>query len=134
MNFIKNKNCLVYYNTLKSIFPSVGYKESKFLRDLKNQIIEYSLVKPNCSYEDVEKIFGNAEDVVFEYISSQGSKTIHRKVRKNKLRKRICTSLILLVVIEFFLYILFLCASYKRFNEAMPAIKETVIYEGEREP
>lgn len=40
MNFIKNKNCLLYYNTLKSIFPSVGYKESKFLRDLKNQIIE----------------------------------------------------------------------------------------------
>lgn len=60
----------------------MGYKESKFLRDLKNQIIEYSLVKPNCSYEDVEKIFGNAEDVVFEYISSQGVKPYIERFEK----------------------------------------------------
>lgn len=130
MNFIRNKNCLLYYNTLRSIFPSVGYKEGKFLRDLKDQIIEYSLVKPNCSYTDVEKVFGNAEDVVFEYISSQGCKVIHKKVQKNKIKKRILIFFISLSLMGFIFYTIFLCASYKKYSDSMPETKETIIYEG----
>lgn len=134
MNFIRNKNCLLYYNTLKSIFPSVGYKEGKFLRDLKDQIIEYSFEKPNCSYNDVEKIFGKAEDVVFEYISSQGCKEIHKKVQKNNLKRRFLFFFILLSLLGFLFYMMFLCASYKRFSNAMPEIKETIIYDGSIQP
>ena len=112
----------------------MGYKEGKFLRDLKDQIIEYSFEKPNCSYNDVEKIFGKAEDVVFEYISSQGCKEIHKKVQKNNLKRRFLFFFILLSLLGFLFYMMFLCASYKRFSNAMPEIKETIIYDGSIQP
>lgn len=131
---MKNKNCILYYQTLKSLFPDVGYKEGKFLKDLKLQIQRFALTHPNCSYEELELTFGKAEEVVFDYIESVGTDTIHSMVQKNTFRKRCIIGIVGTIILFYFTYVLYLYNSYKAYTESLPCSVETIIYEGERTP
>ena len=48
-----NKNCQLFYKRLRTLFPSIGFAEGKFLRDIKMQLRDYSIENPNAEYEDV---------------------------------------------------------------------------------
>lgn len=131
---MKNKNCLLYYKTLKSLFPDIGYRDGKFLRDLKTQIQNYSITHPNCTYEELENMFGKAEDVIFDYIESIGSSTVHRLVRKNAFKKKIFISFIIFIILFYSAYLVYLCSLYKEYSNSMINTKESIIYEGKRNP
>lgn len=74
-----NKNCQLFYKRLRTLFPSIGFAEGKFLRDIKMQLRDYSIENPNAEYEDVVKFFGNPEDVYVDYIRVQGREEIYNR-------------------------------------------------------
>ncbi len=131
MKRIKNKNCYLYYQALKNIFPEVQYKEAKFLRDLKIQIIEYGLLHPNCTYAEVEEFFGSVQSVISDYVELQGVMTVYESVSKKKLKKNIIIGIIICTTFLSIAYIIFLEASYRKYSDSMPVIKETIIHEGD---
>ena len=83
-----NKNCQLFYKRLRTLFPSIGFAEGKFLRDIKMQLRDYSIENPNAEYEDVVKFFGNPEDVYVDYIRVQGREEIYNRFQV----KRCCLS------------------------------------------
>ena len=75
---IRNKNCLQYYYIRRGLFPNVGYAEGKFLRDVKMQLRDYSLIHYDCTFEDVIANFGSPEDIVKDYLSNQQPQVLYQ--------------------------------------------------------
>lgn len=126
-----NKNCQLFYKRLRTLFPSIGFAEGKFLRDIKMQLRDYSIENPNAEYEDVVKFFGNPEDVYVDYIRVQGREEIYNRFQV-KLWLRWTLHIILIIsVIICIMLCYFLQQSYCLFNSIMPIRKETTIREGE---
>ncbi len=65
------KNESLYYKKLRFMFPNIGFREGRFLRDLRMQLNEYSITHPNASYEEICSFYGKPEDVLADYISSR---------------------------------------------------------------
>src|SRR5699024_12166411 len=84
-----NKNCQLFYKRLRTLFPSIGFAEGKFLRDIKMQLRDYSIENPNAEYEDVVKFFGNPEDVYVDYIRVQGREEVYQKFHFREIIKRL---------------------------------------------
>ena len=91
-----NKNCQLFYKRLRTLFPSIGFAEGKFLRDIKMQLRDYSIENPNAEYEDVVKFFGNPEDVYVDYIRVQGREEVYQKFQ---VRKCIHRALLFLIIV-----------------------------------
>ena len=77
---MKNKYCMQYYKVLKGLFPRLSFWNGKFLRDVKTQLRDFSILHPNATYDDVVDAFGLPEEVVEEYLNSQDSSQLHNKV------------------------------------------------------
>ncbi len=122
---MKNKNCLLYYKVLKSLFPDVGYAEGKFLRDLKAQIRQYSITHPNCTYEEVENFFGSAQEVAFDFIESKGIDNVYFSVKRTKLLRYIAIGAVVLMLLIFFTNLFFWFSAY--INFANDSVYEKVI-------
>ncbi|HJD39452.1 MAG TPA: hypothetical protein H9913_05440 [Candidatus Blautia stercoripullorum] len=126
-----NKNCQLFYKRLRTLFPSIGFAEGKFLRDIKMQLRDYSIENPNAKYEDVVKFFGNPEDVYVDYIKNQEEGRIYLKFQ---LKKRIRNAIGFLVLIVLFLWITYFLIwwkGYDIFSNNIPNVKVTTIEEGE---
>ena len=126
-----NKNCQLFYKRLRTLFPSIGFAEGKFLRDIKMQLRDYSIENPNAEYEDVVKFFGNPEDVYVDYIKNQEKGRIYLKFQ---LKKRIRNAIGFLVLIVLFLWITYFLIwwkGYDIFSNNIPNVKVTTIEEGE---
>lgn len=126
-----NKNCQLFYKRLRTLFPSIGFTEGKFLRDIKMQLRDYSIENPNAEYEDVVKFFGNPEDVYVDYIKNQEKGRIYLKFQ---LKKRIRNAIGFLVLIALFLWITYFVIwwkGYDVFSNNIPNVKVTTIEEGE---
>ena len=126
-----NKNCQLFYKRLRTLFPSIGFAEGKFLRDIKMQLRDYSIENPNAEYEDVVKFFGNPEDVYVDYIKNQEKGRIYLKFQ---LEKRIRNAIGFLVLIALFLWITYFVIwwkGYDVFSNNIPNVKVTTIEEGE---
>ena len=63
---IPNKAASEYYFLLKSIFPKITYEEARFLKEMKADIIEFSLTHPNCTYDTLVEEFGSPQDILLE--------------------------------------------------------------------
>lgn len=74
-----NKNCQLFYKRLRILFPSIGFAEGKFLRDIKMQLRDFSIENPGAEYEDVVEFFGNPEEVYIDYIHSQGKEHVYNR-------------------------------------------------------
>ena len=93
-----NKNCQLFYKRLRTLFPSIGFAEGKFLRDIKMQLRDYSIENPNAEYEDVVKFFGNPEDVYVDYIRVQGREEVYQKLQTRKYVQRILGLVIIVLL------------------------------------
>lgn len=128
---MKNKNCTIYYQNIKSLFPKVDYKEGRFLRDLRKQIEEYAMQHPNATYKEIEEAFGTPEDIIYDFFSLAGTLEVVKSVKKKKFQKLVI--LIVAATICFFIsaYLLLWYISYREYTDSLVNTKETIIYEGE---
>ena len=126
-----NKNCQLFYKRLRTLFPSIGFAEGKFLRDIKMQLRDYSIENPNAEYEDVVKFFGNPEEVYVDYIRVQGREEVYNRFQVKKWVRYIIYILLIISIIVWIITFFFFLKSYSSFNEAMPTLKEAIIQEGE---
>ena len=124
-----NKNCQLFYKRLRTLFPSIGFAEGKFLRDIKMQLRDYSIENPNAEYEDVVKFFGNPEDVYVDYIRVQGREEVYNRFQIKKWIRCIFYMLIILTVLFGIIFYYVLYQSYS-FNSNMPNIIEFNLEEG----
>ena len=125
-----NKNCQLFYKRLRTLFPSIGFAEGKFLRDIKMQLRDYSIENPNAEYEDVVKFFGNPEDVYVDYIRVQGREEVYNRFQIKKWIRCIFYMLIILTVLFGIIFYYVLYQSYYSFNTNMPNIIEFNLEEG----
>ena len=126
-----NKNCQLFYKRLRTLFPSIGFAEGKFLRDIKMQLRDYSIENPNAEYEDVVKFFGNPEDVYVDYIRVQGREEVYNRFQVKRWLRWTLHIILIISVIICIMLCYFLQQSYCLFNSIMPIRKETTIREGE---
>ncbi len=98
-NMIRNKNCLQYYYILRGLFPNVGYAEGKFLRDVKMQLRDYSLIHYDCTFEDVIANFGSPEDIVKDYLSNQQPQVLYQSVLLSRKKQMLIFAGILAILI-----------------------------------
>lgn len=105
---MKNRNHIIYYKKLKALFPKTDYEEGKFLREAKQQLNQYYMCNPSCTYVDIENTFGKVEDVVSDYIREQGSEQIYISVQKRKMKWLLFTFAILSIVTAVLVHTLFL--------------------------
>lgn len=126
-----NKNCQLFYKRLRTLFPSIGFAEGKFLRDIKMQLRDYSIENPNAEYEDVVKFFGNPEDVYVDYIRVQGREEVYQKLQARKYMRQILGLVIIVLLGIWITYSVIWWNGYNMFNNIMPIIEKTSIEEGE---
>lgn len=126
-----NKHCQLFYKRLRILFPSIGFAEGKFLRDIKMQLRDFSIENPGSDYEDVVAFFGNPEEVYVNYIQSWGRENIYHKFRSRKIIKYILIYIIIFMIIIWIMVFLIWFKSYRSFSNSVPEIKETIIDEGE---
>ncbi len=125
-----NKNCQLFYKRLRTLFPSIGFAEGKFLRDIKMQLRDYSIENPNAEYEDVVKFFGNPEDVYVDYIRVQGREEVYQKLQTRKYVQRILGLVIIVLLGIWITYSVIWWNGYNSFHSIMPEVKETTVKEG----
>lgn len=128
-----NKNCQLFYKRLRTLFPSIGFAEGKFLRDIKMQLRDYSIENPNAEYEDVVKFFGNPEDVYVDYIRVQGREEIYNRFQVKRWLKLVFHTILIVSAVVCFLFCYFLRKSFISFYvNTIPEITESTVEEGER--
>ena len=127
---MRNKYCVQYYKVLKGLFPRLSFWNGKFLRDVKTQLRDFSILHPNATYDDVVYAFGLPEEVVEEYLNSQDSSQLHNKVLVHRyIRMAFYGILIILALFIVGTYVLFF-TSYQEFLKYNPTISETTIEQG----
>lgn len=127
---MKNKDCILYYRTLKGLFPFIGIKEIKFLRDVKMQLHDFSILHPNCAYKDISDCFGLPEEIFKDYISSHGTESFSQKSLLHKKLHLILDFFILFAIIVCLFIISFYVKAYKTFEDSQEHISETIIDKG----
>ena len=125
-----NKNCQLFYKRLRTLFPSIGFAEGKFLRDIKMQLRDYSIENPNAEYEDVVKFFGNPEDVYVDYIRVQGREEVYNRFQVKKWLQLIFRAILIVTVIICIMFSYFLLKGYHSFRGIIPEITESTIQGG----
>ena len=126
-----NKNCQLFYKRLRTLFPSIGFAEGKFLRDIKMQLRDYSIENPNAKYEDVVKFFGNPEDVYVDYIRVQGREEVYNRFQVKRWIRYIAYLLLLIIPISLITYLFIFWKGYNIFSINIPTVNEIVIEQGE---
>ena len=126
-----NKNCQLFYKRLRTLFPSIGFAEGKFLRDIKMQLRDYSIENPNAEYEDVVKFFGNPEDVYVDYIRVQGREEVYNRFQVKRWIRYIAYLLLLIIPISLITYLFIFWKGYNIFSINIPTVNEIVIEQGE---
>ena len=110
------KDSYKYYKDVKKLFPINGKQEKIYLTHLKQQIDEYG----DVSYNDLEEIFGNPNQIYASYIESLDEDEVISKMNYKKLLKRLfITCIICVLVLSLFIF-------YKINQEADEAKKHRV--------
>ena len=126
-NMIRNKNCLQYYYILRGLFPNVGYAEGKFLRDVKMQLRDYSLIHYDCTFEDVIANFGSPEDIVKDYLSNQQPQVLYQSVLLSRKKQMLIFAGVLAIFITAVAVVFCYYRAYQNFLLYEPTIVETTI-------
>ena len=125
-----NKNCQLFYKRLRTLFPSIGFAEGKFLRDIKMQLRDYSIENHNAEYEDVVKFFGNPEDVYVDYIRVQGREEVYQKFQVRKCIHRALLFLIIVLLGIWLTYSIIWWNGYKSFHNIIPTTQDVIVRKG----
>ena len=114
-----NKDCKRYLGELKTLIPSAGKYEKKFIRNMKENLIEFSATNPDIRYVNICEHFGTPQDIVIEYFENVDTTYLIKHLKFSSVIRKciICAVLILAITcaIEARLY-------YKAYQEAQENI------------
>lgn len=127
---MKNKDYLLFYQELKTFFPNIGFEEGRFLKDIKLQLRDFSLMNPDCSYKKLTDTFGTPQELYNAYIQSQEVQASYTKSKPKKHMKAFCLCCISILLLIFLVTMLFHYKAYKYFTEHTATNSETIIEEG----
>lgn len=88
----------LYYKNIKKLFPAKSEKERQFLRDYKEQIDEYELDHPNCTYNELEEYLGTPIDIVVSYFQSVDSSYLLKQINIKRTIKKTCVIVFLIAI------------------------------------
>ncbi len=127
-----NKDCQLYYRRLKSLFPSIGFAEGKFLRDMKMHLRDYGIMHSRAKYNEIMKTFGKPEEVYMDYLESQGIEEICNRFQKRRNLRLIIYFVVIIGILVWASFTMVWWKSYEAYNTNIPSDKQTnVIIEGD---
>lgn len=92
-----NKDCKKYLGELKTLTPSAGKYEKKFIQNMKEDLIEFSSDNPDVSYVTICEHFGTPQDIIIDYFENVDTTYLIKKLRFSSIIRKciICAILIL---------------------------------------
>lgn len=120
-----------YYRDIKKIFPIHGKREKQFLNSLKEQIVEYENENNNCTFKDLENVFGSPIEIVVSYYQSINNDYLLKKINMKRLLRFTCIIIISLVLIIFVWKIALYNQGYHDFHNNIPIEYEETIEESD---
>ena len=108
----------------------MGIKEIKFLRDVKMQLQDFSVLHPNCNYKEISDCFGLPEEIFKDYISSHGTESFSQKSLLHKKLHLILDFFILVAIIMSLFIISFYVKAFKTFETNQEHTSETIVEKG----
>lgn len=94
-----NKDCKKYLGELKTLIPSAGKYEKKFVQNMKENLTEFSSANPDISYADVCEHFGTPQDIVIEYFENVDATYLIKRLKFSSIIRKciVCAVLILAI-------------------------------------
>lgn len=81
---MKKTNYEMFYQRVRCLFPSIGIKEGRFLKELRYHLQDFSFSHPNAGYEEITAFFGTPEEIVKNYIESEGIENVVKRFTVRK--------------------------------------------------
>lgn len=114
-----NKDCKKYLKQLKTLIPSAGRYERKFIQNMKNNLIEFASQNTNICYKDICERFGTPQDIIINYFENVDTEYLIQRLKISAIIRKciICAVLIIAITctIEAGLF-------YTAYQEAMEGI------------
>lgn len=131
---MKKTNYEMFYQRVRCLFPSIGIKEGRFLKELRYHLQDFSFSHPNAGYEEITAFFGTPEEIVKNYIESEGIENVVKRFTVRKYLRFFISGIFLLFFFLWVAYFIFWIKSYQAFTAEIPAYGEVTLEEGIVEP
>lgn len=95
---------------------------------------DFSFSHPNAGYEEITAFFGTPEEIVKNYIESEGIETVVKRFTVRKYLRFFISGIFLLFFFLWVAYFIFWIKSYQAFTAEIPAYGEVTLEEGIVEP
>lgn len=122
-----NHHIKKYLKQVKILLPIYSKQEKRFLKDLKNDIIEYSNTNSETTLEDLINEFGSPNVVVHDYIESVDLDYIIKRISVRKVVSRGVVIILLLAFIGFSAFIGSVYSAYIHSLDSVITQEVTVI-------
>ncbi|HJD38208.1 MAG TPA: hypothetical protein IAA00_15005 [Candidatus Blautia ornithocaccae] len=131
---MKTNNYETFYKRVRCLFPSIGFKEGKFLRELRFNLRDYSFSHPNSTYEDIVDFFGSPEEIMINYVESEGIDKIEKRFTIRKYIRLLTYGVFIFLFFIWVTFFLFWANIYHEYTSQVPAYGEVTIKEGVVKP
>ena len=117
-----------YLKKVRLLLPIYGKDERKFIKDLKDSIIEFIEQNMGCTWEDIIDHFEEPQEVVYNYTSSLDQSQLCKRI---SLRKTINKAIVMITVAILVVLSIKTYFYYDLYKEAQSQIAthETIIIE-----
>lgn len=117
-----------YLKKVRLLLPIYGKDERKFIKDLKDSIIEFIEQNMGCTWEDIIDHFEEPQEVVYNYTSSLDQSQLCKRI---SLRKTINNAIVMITVAILVMLSIKTYFYYDLYKEAQSQIitHETIIIE-----
>ncbi len=93
-----NSDCKRYLGELKTLIPSAGKYEKKFLKNMKENMEAFSDNNPNITYSDICNHFGTPKDILIDYFSNVDAEYLVKRLKfVSILRKCVIAALLIII-------------------------------------
>lgn len=123
-----NSNAKKYLKQIKALLPVLSKQEKRFLKDMKNDVDEFSNDNPEVTFEDLTDKFGNPNDVVHNYIESVDLDYMIKCISSRKLIRR---TAIIVLVLAFIGFCAFIGSVYMAYLDSQNSVitQEVIVIE-----
>lgn len=124
---MENKDSKKYLTLLRHSFPIWTKTEKEIYRSLAESISTYVIDNPSATYEELQNHFGSPLEVVSSYMDTQSPEQLIKMVRTRNYIKIVVSTIIICILIFFFIRLIYLENIYRSFQEAVPTVTDTQI-------
>jgi len=116
-----------YYNNIKTLTPSRGKYEQKFLKDYRERITELQEEKPDITYECQAETLGDPAEIIREYYSNIDIDYLIKRLRTTRLIRTCIYIFLLLTIIGYLTIVGYHTKLYHDSSKDIPIYKEIII-------